>query len=74
MSRGIRQGCPILALLYLFVAEILSLKPKDNNDIHGFKTTRMTEDIKCTQHADDLTLALRDTLSLKNALATIDEF
>ena len=25
MSRGIRQGCPISALLYLFVAEILSL-------------------------------------------------
>ena len=34
----------------------------------------MTEDIKCIQHADDLTLALRDTVSLKNALATIDEF
>ena len=28
MSRGIRQGCPISALLYLFVAEILALKIK----------------------------------------------
>ena len=50
------QGCPISALLYLFVAEILSLKLKDNNNIQGFKTTRMTKDIKCIQHADDLIL------------------
>ena len=70
MSRRIRQWCPILALdhLYPFVAEILSLKRKDNNNIHGFKA-RMTEDIKCIQHADDLTLTLRDTLSLKNTFS-----
>ena len=64
ISRGIRQGCPISALLYLYVAEFFSLKLKDNNDIQGIKTARMTEDIKCNQHANDLTLALRNTLSL----------
>ena len=30
MNRGIRQGCPISALWYLFVAERLSLKLKSN--------------------------------------------
>ena len=34
----------------------------------------MNEYMACNQHADDLTLDLRDSLSLKNALGTIDEF
>ena len=37
MSRGIRQGCPISALLYLFVAEILAIKINSNNNIKGFQ-------------------------------------
>lgn len=37
MSRGIRQGCPISALLYLFIAEVLAIKLKTNNDIKGIK-------------------------------------
>lgn len=35
MSRGIRQECPISALLHLFIAEILAIKLKTNNDIKG---------------------------------------
>ena len=34
----------------------------------------MEEEIKNIQHADDLTVALKDTLSLKNTLETIHEF
>lgn len=33
MSRGIRQGCPISALLYLFEAEILAMKIKSDPNI-----------------------------------------
>lgn len=36
MSRGIRQGCPISAMLYIFIAEI-ALKLKNNNTINGFQ-------------------------------------
>ena len=35
MSRGIRQGCLISALLYIFVAEIIALKLKEDNLIKG---------------------------------------
>ena len=46
MNRGIRQGCPISALLYLFVAEILSLRLKSNNEIKGINISNMQKHIK----------------------------
>ena len=54
MNRGIRQGCPISALLYLFVAEILSLKLKSNNEMKGINISNMQKDIKNNQHADGI--------------------
>ena len=46
MNQGIRQGCPISALLYIYVAEILSLKLKSNNEIKGIHISNMQIDIK----------------------------
>ena len=74
MIRGIRQGCPISALLYIFVAEILAKKIKDDDSIRGFKKCNMEQEIKNIQHADGLTVTLKDTLSLKNTIETIHEF
>ena len=74
MTRGIRQGCPISAILYLFVAEILSLKIKQNDQIQGFHLENMDLEIKNIQHADDLTLTLKNELSLENAVSTVKEF
>ena len=74
MERGIRQGCPISALLYLYIAEILSLKIKNNNMIEGFQAKNMNEEVKNIQHADDMTLALKNIKSLNQALNTINNF
>lgn len=74
MSRNIRQGCPISALLYLFIAELLAIKLKTNNDIKGIKFANMSAAIKNLQHADDVTLALRDMLSLDKAIETVKSF
>ena len=60
MSRGIRQGCPISAILYLFVAEILAIKVRVNDQIEGFVCNNLRKEIKSVQHADDLTLALKN--------------
>ena len=47
MHRGIRQGCPILAIFfYLFIAEILSIKVKENENIKGFQTDYMEKEVK----------------------------
>ena len=74
MSRGIRQGCPISALLYLFVSEILALKINKNENIQGFQLSNLHKEFKTAQHADDLTVMLRNIMSLSHALDTIKEF
>ena len=74
MYRGIRQGCPISAILYLFVAEILALSIKQNNTIKGISIPNMSQEIKNIQHADDLTLLLKDTTSMKQAIGVIEKF
>ena len=56
MQRGIRQGCPFSALLYILVSEILAIKIKEDNKIQGFSLPNMLSEIKSVQHADDLTI------------------
>ena len=68
MNKGIRKGCPISALLYLFVAEIPSLKLKLNNEINGINISNMQKDIKNIQHTDDIKLALKDINTLNIAI------
>lgn len=74
MKRDTRQGCPISALLYLFVAEILSLMLKNNKEIKGIKMSNMKRDVKITQHADDVTFALNDLSSLNIAVKQSKNF
>ena len=74
MTRRICQGCQILALLYIFVAETMAKKIYDNAEIHGFQKSNMEQEIKKNKHADDLTVVLKDTLSLKKTLVTMHEF
>ena len=64
MKRGIRQGWPISALLYIFVAEILFIKIKENQNIKGFKTDQMDKEVKNIQRAEDMTLTLINIDSL----------
>lgn len=72
MSRGIRQGCPISALLYLFVAEILAMKIKIDPNIKGININ--SNEIKSVQHADDLTITVRDDISFINTMKIVHEF
>ena len=74
MSRGIRQRCPISALLYIFVAEILALKINENAYIQGVVLESLHEEMKRVQNADDLTFLLKNAQSLSHTLGTIREF
>ena len=35
MSRGIRQGCPMSALLFIIAIEVMAIDIRENKKIHG---------------------------------------
>ena len=57
ITRGIRQGCPISALLFILVVEIMAIHIRQNPNIHGIKYAQ-NEEIVISQLADDTTLFL----------------
>ena len=74
MKRGIRQGCPISAIIFLFVVEIMSIKINSSDDIKGFTKENMDTEIKLLQHADDASLPLANIESMENAIDIINKF
>jgi exonuclease III len=72
ITRGVRQGCPLSAYLFIIVAEILAIKIRNNNNIHGIKIGET--EIKVVQMADDTTSFLRDVNSLQEIMNTLEEF
>jgi exonuclease III len=72
IHRGIRQGCPLSALLFILAVEILSIHLRKNGKVKGV-TVNNTE-IKLTQLADDTTLFLEDRHSLSIALKALQIF
>ena len=72
IERGIRQGCPISALLFLLVVEALADKIRCSDEIQGINMEGI--DIIISQLADDTTLFLKDTESIKHALKMLCHF
>ena len=70
INRSIRQGCPISALIFILVAEIIAIKIRKNNEIKGIKS-KDTE-FKIALMADDTTLCVSDIILLKNAIEKQD--
>ena len=72
--RGVRQGCPLSALLYILVAETLAEGIRQDVNIIGIDTPRTTERTKISQYADDANLFLRGINSVRNAFNVIKRF
>ena len=72
LSRGIRQGCPISALLFILVAEVAAVLIRKSKGVHGIYVNEQV--INLCQLADDTTLFLSDPLSVKTALDIFDTF
>jgi hypothetical protein len=71
-TRGIRQGCPLSALLFIFVVETLANSIRKNPRIAGIKIGNT--EWKISQYADDTTFFLNDEHSLSLVLLIIDLF
>ena len=72
ISRGIRQGCPHSALLFLLPAEIVAIIWRSLVNIKGIIMNHIC--IKLCQLADDMTLFLRDNSSVYEAIQVFEEF
>ena len=72
LKSGIRQGCPLSALLFILCVEILAIEFRHNCKIQGFKIGN--EEFKLTQLADDTTLFLKNIDSLREVLKVTKHF
>ena len=76
VHRGIRQGCPCSALIFVIAVEILACKIREDNSIKGFciKIDGKNHCLKITQLADDTTLFLKSKDEISRALNLIETF
>jgi hypothetical protein len=72
LSRGVRQGCPLSAYLFIMVVELLANKIRKTKEIKGIKIDNI--EIKILQMADDTTIFVEDINSLKCVLQIIALF
>ena len=72
LTRGIRQGCPLSALLFLLIAEVIANTLRSCENVRGIKVKKT--EIKLCQFADDMTLFVSDMQSVEKALALFEEF
>ncbi len=72
MERGVRQGCPVSAMLFILTVEIMSIHIREHSDIVGFTLNNIEH--KLSQYADDTTLLLANIDSIKTSLNVIEEF
>ena len=76
VHRGIRQGCPCSALIFVIAVEILACKIRQDNSIKGFciKLDGKNHCLKISQLADDTTLFLKTKQEITKALNLIEIF
>ena len=72
VSRGIRQGCPISAMLFIIVVELLSIHLKSCKNVKGLDINN--ELFTITQLADGTTLFLKDSESIHCVMFIMDMF
>ena len=71
-NRGVRQGCPLSALLYVLVIEVLALQLRLNPNIVGFKIGG--EKIVSSHYMDDATIIIKQNRCFKEVIKELREY
>ena len=76
LGRGIRQGCPISALLFILVSEFMAESIRTNQEINGIilKNKETIDEVKVLQYADDTIFFLKSTDDVKMCIKEIERF
>ena len=72
MLRGVRQGCPMSALLFIISLEFLSTDIRNDRQIRGIRYGGYEH--KICQYADDATIFVSELDSIKHVIKCIDNF
>ena len=76
MRRGIRQGCPVSALLFILIIETLAHSLQTEKSLQGVsvRLNNANLEYKCFQYADDINLFLLNEHQIEKALKLIENF
>lgn len=74
LTRSIRQGCPLSALLYSLVAEPLGLAIKADTEIKGIRIEGSNIQEPIYLYADDTTLLVEDIQSVDKAMGIVEKY
>ena len=74
VERGIRQGCPLSALLFILAAELMANKVRKNNIIKPIEMVGYDLKLKLLQYADDTLFFVPDETSLNGILHELNQF
>ncbi len=72
LRRGVRQGCPLSALLYVLVIELLSLLLRNNPNIVGFQVGG--EKIISLHYADDAIISIKQNQCFKEVIKDLETY
>ena len=75
LSRGVRQGCPVSALLFILCMEVLAGHIRQNNNITGlYLDDNRTKHLKIIQYADDATIFVKNAHELGKVIKSLELF
>ena len=72
LLRGVRQGCPLSALLYVLVIEVLATQLRLNPNIVGFKVGG--EKIVSLHYMDDTTIIIKQNRCFKEVIKELESY
>ena len=73
-ERGVRQGCPLSAILYVILAEVLGTAIRTSPNIRGIALPGTQHDLKITQYADDTTFFINNRTNIDNVFAVLRNY
>ena len=75
LRRGVRQGCPLMHLLYVLISEFLSNQIRNCKQIEGFLLPGAGGlQPRISQYADDATGILKSDVSLRHLLNIVSRY